>query len=87
MDGHVLLESEEKEENVLGVTIQCNLKWDSHIKGLLNMLKDRLYGLSTARNYVSKSFRKVMVEGLFMSVMTYCVPVWEIGDIYRNFKY
>ena len=80
MDGHVLLESDDKKEKLLGVTFQFDLKWGSHIVELQRKLKDRIFGLCQTRRYISQDFRKVLAEGLFTSVLTYCMPVWGGTD-------
>ena len=80
MDGHVLVESEDMKETLLGVTIQSDLKWAGHIGKLQKKLKERLSGLSQTRRYVCQEFRKILAEGLFMSVLTYCIPVWGGTD-------
>ena len=36
MDGVVLKESQEKQETLLGVVIQCDLKWSMQIKALIS---------------------------------------------------
>ena len=81
MDGHVLMESQGKIENLLGVSIQSDLKWNSHIGELQRKLKDRLHGLSQTRKFVSLGFRKILAEGLFTSVLNYCIPVWGGTDV------
>ena len=48
-------------------------------------LKTRLTGLSKVRNIVSSiCFRKKVAEGIFTSVLVYCIPLWggcDKGDI------
>ena len=80
MDGFPLKESVEKSEKLLGVILQPNLKWNKHIHELQNRLKDRLTGLTKIRYIVSASFRKAAAEGIFTSVLTYCMPAWGGAD-------
>ena len=80
MDGHTLLESEDRKEKLLGVTFQSDLKWHSHIIDLQRKLKDRIFGLNQTRWFTSEKFRKILAEGLFTSVLTYCMPVWGGTD-------
>ena len=42
MDGVRLSESKEKCEELLGETLQCDLKWSKHIESLTSKLKARL---------------------------------------------
>ena len=84
MDGFQLTESEEKCEKLLGVTLQPNLKWTKHAQELQKKLKDRLTGLMKTRHIVTYAFRKTVAEGIFMSVLTYCIPAWgglDQGDL------
>ena len=44
MDGIRLEESDEKSEELLGIKIQCNLKWFNQIEALKSKLSSRLAG-------------------------------------------
>ena len=47
-------------------------------------LKDRLTGLMKTRFIVTYPFRKTVAEGIFTSVLTYCIPAWgglDKGDL------
>ena len=64
-------------EKLLGVTVQADIKWTKHIDELKSKLQVRLHGLQTVRNIVnSMQMRKKVAEGVFMSVLVYCIPVW-----------
>ena len=76
MDGFNLQESDEKCETLLGVQIQPDLKWTKQVDELKSKLKTRLTGLRKVRNIVPSSHRKVIAEGIFNSVLTYCIPLW-----------
>ena len=80
MDGFVINESEDKFETLLGVQIQPNLKWTHQVDELKAKLKTRLTGLSKVKHIVSLPSRKTIAEGIFISVLTYCMPLWEGGD-------
>ena len=77
MEGFQLEECEEKSEIILGVTLQSNLKWT---KQLQQRLKDRLTGLIKVRYIISYTFRKTLAEGIFTSVLTYCIAAWGGAD-------
>ena len=63
-------------EKLLGCYIDQNLKWKSHICELKSKLKKRLACLSQLK-YISKSStRKMVANGVFNSVLSYCMPVW-----------
>ena len=77
MDGFKLFESAEKSEYLLGVNIQSDLKWTKQIEELKFRLKDRLTGISKIRNIVpSLQLRKQIAEGIFTSILVYCMPLW-----------
>ena len=81
MDGFNLSESEEHSEYLLGVHIQADLKWTKQVDELKSKLKTRLTGLSKIRNIVpSLMFRKQVAEGIFTSVLVYCIPLWGGSD-------
>ena len=76
MDGCVLEESADKVETLLGVHIEPNLKWHKQVGELTDKLKKRLTGLSHLRNILPYTLRKRITEGMFTSVLVYCLPVF-----------
>ena len=76
LDGKKLEQNEKKVEVLLGLHIQADLKWSSHIESLAGRLKSRLSAIEKLRFSVSFSFRKILVDGLFNSVLCYCLPVF-----------
>jgi hypothetical protein len=84
MDGFVLEESLEKSETLLGIEIDSNLKWHSQIGKLLDKLKKRLAGLAHVKFVLPYHLRKIVSEGLFNSVLGYCLPLHggcDMGEI------
>ena len=76
MDGIKLAETKEKYETLPGVHFQPNLKWSKHIAELQSKLKTRLTGLLQVRYVLSTKYMKVIAEGIFNSVLIYCIPLW-----------
>ena len=76
MDGCVLEESEEKVEILLGCQIEPHLKWHKQVEELLKKLKKRLTALECLRNIIPYRLRKTITEGIFTSVLVYCLPVF-----------
>ena len=76
MDGVKLKETEGKVELLLGVKVQSNLKWSEQIESLSRRLRDRLNGLEKLRYIMGKNCRKNIVQGLFNSVLCYCLPLF-----------
>ena len=71
-----LEETEDRCVVLLGVTIQCDLKWGEQIKVLAAKLKMRLAGLNRLRFIMNFFNRKQIVQGIFNSVLCYCLPVF-----------
>ena len=80
MDGVDLMETEEQTEKLLGVWIQSNLKWHKHLNELLSRLQTRLNALERLRHILPQGLKKTIVEGIFISVMSYCLPVFAGCD-------
>ena len=76
MNGIVLGESKDDCEVLLGCFIESNLKWHMHIENLLSKLQLRLGALENLRGFVPIGIRKQIVEGIFNSVLIYCLPVF-----------
>lgn len=76
MDGLYLQEAPDKTQKLLKDVIQNDLKWTSQIKSLCSKLKIRLAGLEKLRWMTSQNTRKVLVDGMFHSVLTYCLPLF-----------
>ena len=76
MDGVTLDESEDQKELLLGITIQNDLEWSHQIKALVSKLKKRLAGLERLRYVMGSTTKKNIVEGVFNSVLCYCLPLF-----------
>ena len=76
MDGVKLSESVEKCEELLGVTVQCDLKWSKQIDVLTSKLKSRITGLEKLKYVMTKPTRNNIVQGVFNSVLCYCIPLY-----------
>ena len=76
MDGCILEESRDNVETFLGVQVEPGLKWHKQVEGLLAKLKKRLTGLAHMRNILPYNLRKRVTEGIFTSVMVYCLPLF-----------
>ena len=84
MDGLVLKESEDKSETLLGIEMDSNLKWHSQIAKLVTKLRSRLAGLSHVKFVLPPKLRKSVSEGLFNSVLGYCLSLYggcDMGEI------
>ena len=63
-------------ETLLGLQIEPILKWHKQIEELLKKLKKRLTGLANLRSIIPFHLRKRITEGMFTSVLSYCLPVF-----------
>ena len=84
MDGILLEESLEKREVLLGCQMQANLKWQKQVLVLSGKLKTRLVGLAKLKYIVPAAIRKTITEGVFNSVLVYCLPLFggmDNGDL------
>ena len=76
MNGVRLIESETGSETLLGCVIQNNLKWNQNIKKLKEKLKKRITGVYKIKHVVPFQTLKVISEGWFTSVLSYCLPLF-----------
>ena len=76
MDGLDLIESETKAEVLLGCSVQSNLKWNSQVEAVQQKLKTRIGALEHLRYVLPYTFRKSIVNAIFNSVLSYCLPLF-----------
>ena len=81
MDGITLQEDDNKFEVMLGCQIQSDLKWHVQVQELKSKLKKRLVGLAHVKFVLPFDTRKVVSEGMFNSVLVYCLPLFGGCDI------
>ena len=86
MDGTVLQEDPQHKEVLLGVVVDANLKWHSQVEALLAKLRGRLAGLAHVRSVLPYGLRKAVTEGVFTSILGYCLPLFggcDKGEIQK----
>ena len=76
MDGCLLQESEDKAETLLGVQVEPSLKWHKQVQLVISKLKKRLTGLANLSCILPFNLRKKVSEGIFTSVLVYCLPLF-----------
>ena len=76
MDNVNLEETEGNVELLLGIKMQSNLKWSEQIQYLAGRLRSRLNGLDKLKHIMGKANKKNIVQGLFNSVLCYCLPLF-----------
>jgi len=61
---------------ILGIYLQHNLKWNINIDHVTQKCASRLYFLRKLKHVTSKEFLTIIFNGLIMSVIDYCCPVY-----------
>ena len=73
---------ESKEEKLLGITMSNTLSWNAYLYGgqqtvgLVSKLSQRIGMLTRLKKYMSRKQYKNMCDGLFMSTLLYCLPLF-----------
>jgi len=75
MNGKNLTET--TEERDLGVTIDCRLEFDKHIKNIVAKANRTLGMIRIAFNCLNKSMFLNLYKGLVRPLLEYCVQVWS----------
>ena len=84
MDNTLLEEDKDKCEFLLGCHMQANLKWKKQLFELQSKLGKRLVGLFKLKFIVPYPVRKAITEGIFNSVLVYCLALFggmDLGDL------
>ena len=76
MDNMILEEDPSQCELLLGCQIEANLKWRQQVSRLLAKLRTRLTALLHLKYICPFHIRKTVTEGIFNSVMIYCLPLF-----------
>ena len=69
--------TETTEEKDLGVTIDCRLEYDKHIKNIVAKANRTLGMIRIAFNCLNKSMFLNLYKGLVRPLLEYCVQVWS----------
>ena len=62
--------------NFLGVLIDCDLKWNSHINHVRNKMSKSIGILYKLKSYVPQSILISLYNTLILPYITYCIVVW-----------
>ena len=63
-------------EKLLGITIDCGLKFDVHMKILCNKASLKLHALSRVSQFISSDKLKIFMKAFILSQFNYCPLVW-----------
>ena len=75
-----------KEEKVLGITIDNELKFDTHLKNICKKANQKLSVLSRISNYMSTNHSKLLVNSFIKSQFNYCPLIWMFCSRKANNK-
>ena len=76
MNGIKLQENPSNVEFLLGCKISSNLKWNQQVIYVIGKLKSRIAALENLKNIMDMETRKRLTEGLFISILSYCLPLY-----------
>lgn len=61
----------------MGVTIEDNLTWDSHINKLIRKIHSKLLTLKRIRHYLPLDVWKIVYAAYILPYMDYCMSIWS----------
>ena len=67
---------ESAKENILGIIVDNDLTWHSHIKNLVKKLKFRLFSLRRLSHSLPKAMLKSVADAIFVSLIRYGLPLY-----------
>ena len=76
MNNQTLIHSASGCESLLGCKVSTNLKWHNQVESLVSRLSKRLAGLRHLIYKCPFSVKKIVAEGIFTSLLVYCLPVF-----------
>ena len=62
---------------VLGVTIDCNLSWSSHMTALCKSISKKVYQLSQIKHFLNLHARKLFCHAHIQSIIDYRSTLWN----------
>ena len=67
---------QEPSEKLLGVHLQPDLKWYTHVRALANGSKLKFFGLEKLKFIMNKAEKDKIVKGVFNCSLVYSLPVF-----------
>ena len=67
---------ESPDEKLLGMKVESNLSWNTHISTLEKKLRHRLFSLRRLSEHIPRHLLKNVADGIFMSVLRYGLPLY-----------
>ena len=73
-------------EKLLGVTIDCKLNFDSHVKHLCNKANKKLRALARVTPYITLEKKKIIMNSFFNAQFNHCPLIWMLHSRKNNNK-
>ena len=67
----------------LGVTVDKELKWDTHVSTVLTKLKRALGMMRQVRPFVTKTALVTLYNSIFLPHLTYNCTLWDGASIFQ----
>ena len=85
IDGHQIIS--EDEQVLLGVTIDSNLTFESHINNLCKKSSAKLNALARISGYMGITKRRIIMKSFITSQFSYCPLIWMFHSRVLNRNY
>ena len=72
--------SQSNSERLLGVYIDPNLSWSTHIEHLRKKILNKLAAFARIKTFISIKYRKLLFNAYIKPILEYCVSVWGNCD-------
>ena len=66
--------------NILGITFDCNLKWNQHYTKTIREANSNLYAIKRIAKFFNKEERTMLITSLFYSKLYYGSEVWHLPE-------
>ena len=77
---------ESSEEKLLGLTIDKNLKFNSHVRNICKKASQKMYALARLAKFLSFHRKRVLLKAFIESQFSYCPLVWMFCSRKMNRK-
>jgi len=66
-----------KEIKVLGVTVDNELSWETHVENIISKCRRFIFPIRYLRQHFEAKEMSVILQAHVVSHLTYCAPVWS----------
>lgn len=83
--GNICLKSQTSVK-LLGITIDCKLNFDKHVKTLCKTASQKVKALFRIRPFLNVKCAKMLCDAYILSTFNYCPLIWMFGSKHSNSK-